>query len=87
MNERQLAIQQQRAIEERALAYHNEMVALAHQNSNIVDEARRRVALWEQRKTCHPWYVEEWKSILDGNWVRVLEDSDSARALRQNSPF
>jgi len=54
-----------------------------------LEGAWSRMALWERRKLCAPWYLERWRRILEGGpaaLVLALNGPDAA-ALLGNTPF
>jgi hypothetical protein len=54
-----------------------------------LEAAWGRMALWERRKLCAPWYLERWRRILEAgpsSLVEALNGPDAA-ALLGNTPF
>jgi hypothetical protein len=78
-----------RKAERRSLAYHR---ALARRlRRPMVDEALRQVWKWRRQGKIDPRYAAQWEDILRRPVAEVrraiAEDSESARTLRQTSPF
>lgn len=73
----------------RGLAYHQAIAGRL--NRELVDSARHRLWIWEDRGTIDPSYGERWDQILSLPVDRIrkvmVADSDEGRDLRQNSPF
>jgi hypothetical protein len=73
----------------RGLAYHR---ALARRlRRPMVDDALRQIWKWRQQGAIDPRYADRWEEILSRPVTEVRraisEDSESAAALRQTSPF
>ena len=58
---------------------------------SLLEAARRRVQHWLESGAVHATYAEAWDSILRQPMERIalalVDESESARALRQTSPF
>ena len=54
-----------------------------------LEAAWSRMALWEQRKLCAPWYLERWRRILEAGPSSLVEalNGPEAAALLGNTPF
>jgi len=56
-----------------------------------IQRARRQVALWEQRKSCSPQYIEGWRKVLSldprGMALAMASFGDWENAMYQNSPW
>lgn len=60
--------------------------------AELVDRARRQVALWAEAETCSPFYVRAWRRILrahpEAGLRRLVEGNGGmTNAMLQNSPF
>lgn len=57
----------------------------------LIKRARGRVRLWEERRTCSPFYIERWREILSGGHRHVALAMTSLGewedALFQNTPW
>lgn len=80
-----------RLAEERSLAYHREVVEVLRADPSRLHVARGNVTRWRDAGTLHPHYADAWGGLLDGpleDLLAVLVDqSETARALRQCTPF
>jgi hypothetical protein len=77
-----------------ALAFHRRVVALLAdpcRSDAIVVDAKGRVAKWEQRGLCSPYYIDAWNVIIglpiEAMESEMLRDDEEGIALRQNTPF
>lgn len=56
-----------------------------------LERAKARLAEWRARGLIGVGYLDEWAKLLDGPVevlaARLVDDSESARALRQTTPF
>jgi hypothetical protein len=72
-----------------SLAYHR--LVGERLDDRMVEDARRRLQQWRDRKNVHPTWVEAWENVLSkplGEIVRTIgADSKRASELRQTSPF
>ncbi|NMG42636.1 hypothetical protein GPA22_02665 [Aromatoleum toluvorans] len=91
---RRLAREHQREVDRRRLAEHVAIAALLQdprQRMLLLDAAHSRVERWERERLCSRYYIEAWRELLASGLgvlcARLGEDSEQARALRQNSPF
>jgi hypothetical protein len=77
--------------EERSLAIHREVAARLQADPGLLAIARARVEGWLADASVHPFYARAWNELLSGRVERLLEaltdPSETARALRQCSPF
>lgn len=78
-----------RRAERRSLAYHR---ALARRlRRPMVDDALRQVWKWRSQEAIDTHYADEWERLLSRPVAEIRraigEDSQSAAALRQTSPF
>lgn len=73
----------------RGLAYHQAIAARL--SAPMVDAARRRLWIWQDRGTIDQRYGDRWEQILHLPREQIREamvaDSADGRDLRQNSPF
>jgi transcriptional regulator with XRE-family HTH domain len=58
----------------------------------MIKDAFEMINLWEDGKTCSPFYIDSWRSILKGTRFDVAKkllslDRKWESALLQNSPF
>lgn len=76
---------------ERSLALHREVALRLRQNPELLDRARERVQGWLRSGLVDRAWAEEWRRVLDGKPEEVaeilVEPSQRAHDLRQNSPF
>lgn len=79
-----------RRAEVRSLAYHRAIAARLQGDARVIDDARRRVAAWLAQPQ-PPAEARAWAALLqrgvDEIARAILADSESARALRQSTPF
>jgi transcriptional regulator with XRE-family HTH domain len=58
---------------------------------SLIERARERVRLWEERRSCSPFYIERWNEILSGGPRHVALAMSSLGewedALFQNTPW
>lgn len=75
--------------ERRSLAYHRAVAGRL--TGNLVDDARHRALKWIGEGRLDPRYGERWLELLSEPIPvikeAIVEDSQSGRDLRQNSPF
>jgi hypothetical protein len=80
-----------RLAEARSLALHRAVADALRADPALVEDARARVATWRDSGHLAPRYAEAWLAILDAPLAEICraitEDSESARALRQTTPF
>ncbi|HEX3344385.1 MAG TPA: hypothetical protein VHS09_07415 [Polyangiaceae bacterium] len=80
-----------RLAELRSIAFHRQVMERARVEPAVVERARARVRGWIERGEPHPVYTRDWSRILElpreAMEARVVEDSESMRALRQVTPF
>jgi transcriptional regulator with XRE-family HTH domain len=58
----------------------------------LIDDAKKTVRLWRVTKSCSPFYIESWESLLSGSVREVgrslgAMDERWSNALLQNTPF
>ena len=80
-----------RTAELRSLAYHRAIADRIRADRSVLEAARQRVSGWRQSSTVHARYVEAWCRLLelpiDALVIRLVDDSEHMRDLRQVSPF
>ena len=78
-----------RTSELRSLAYHRALAPRLRRP--MLEEARSRIEQWERAGKIDPRYARAWEDVLDKPVAEVRKvirsDDQSARDLRQNSPF
>lgn len=79
-----------RLAEARSLAYHQRVASRLPGDPSMLATAKARVQAWiAEGRSAH--YAAAWAALLEGDSARLLaaltEDTESARALRQCSPF
>jgi len=64
---------------------------LARDPAGVTAKARVLVDLWERNRTCHPWYWERWRELLDRPVEEIhavlMADTDEGQMLRASAPF
>jgi hypothetical protein len=77
--------------EERSLAIHRVVAERLRRDPALLDAARARVRGWLADGSVHRAYAEAWDTLLGGPTERLFEalidPGETARALRQCSPF
>lgn len=59
----------------------------------LIQRAKRRVSMWEERRLCSSYYINQWSALLTAysteKFREVILSPSSSRslALMQNSPF
>lgn len=80
-----------RLAEARSLAFHEEIARRLTEEPAIIERARATVEAWAASGLLHPEYARRWREVLSrspGAIAEALRDpSESARALRQSTPF
>jgi hypothetical protein len=80
-----------RLAEERSLAFHRAVAARVLADPSLLVRARERVRGWLASGDVHPDYAAAWAEILDQPVTELVQllvsGSESARALRQSTPF
>ncbi len=80
-----------RLAEATSIAMHKRIATLARSDHRIIDEALERVHDWARTGDVHPFYRDQWIRALEGPLddlcSLLVDESESARALRQVSPF
>jgi hypothetical protein len=80
-----------RLAEERSLAYHRLVAAKLLSDPGLLERARARVRSWLDSGDVHVRYAKAWNDVLSRSISEIqgflMEDSESARALRQVTPF
>lgn len=78
-----------RAAEQQSLAYHR--LVSARLDSEIAEDARRRLARWKSSGRLHQRWADEWDRIMALPLPQIAKeisaDTPRARELRQTSPF
>ena len=78
-------------IEECSLRLHRAVAEKARRDPRILSRARTRVEGWLGDGSVHPRYAEAWRRLLSSDREEILrrlvERSETMRALRQCSPF
>ncbi len=78
-----------RLAEARSLAYH--AIVAERLDEAVLDRARTQLARFRAQRLVGERYVSEWEALLagprDALVERLLADDESARALRQTTPF
>jgi hypothetical protein len=78
-----------RAAERRGLALH--AVVAARLSRDVVRRAQRTLRALERDGGIDPVYAEQWKALLSSPLPRIrrvlMQDTQEARDLRQNTPF
>jgi hypothetical protein len=78
-----------KAPELHALAYHR--LVARRLDSQLVSEARRRLAAWERTGKIDPRWAEQWERVLTMPLPRIAKaitaQTERGRGLRQTSPF
>lgn len=86
-----MGVDPHRVAEARSLELHRAVAVALASDPGLVDEARARVSQWRAAGRLAAAYADAWLAILDeplGEIQRAItEDSESARALRQATPF
>ena len=92
--ERRAAREEKASQDAEAVAFHQRVVALLSdpdRSDAILVDAKGRVAKWEQRKLCSPYYIDAWSAIIclpvEAMEAEMLRDDAEGIALRQNTPF
>jgi len=77
--------------ESKALALHRAIVVRLHAEPKLRQLAQQRLEWLRKKNPAGHTYYARWQSLLDGPLDKLLEmltaTSDSACALRQESPF
>ncbi len=80
-----------RLLEARSLALHREVARRLRENPALLAQAREHVERWSAQGTMSLTYADAWRRLLDGPLDALLalliDESEAARALRQNTPF
>jgi hypothetical protein len=80
-----------RLAEERSLALHREVAVKLRDRPELLEVARARVRGWLESGFVSRFWAKAWNEALDGVLedviARITDASESARALRQTSPF
>lgn len=80
-----------RLAEERSLALHREVARILREEPDRVFEALQRVRAWRRSGAAHPHYLDAWERLLTGPLEDLLaaltDESETARAMRQATPF
>jgi len=80
-----------RLAEARSLAIHREIAACLLRDASIVARARATVQRWSADGHLSPYYARAWEACLSRPLEEIAavltDESEEARALRQNSPF
>lgn len=78
-----------RTAELQSLAYHR--LVAERLNKDIVEQARRRLARWQEAGRIDPRWAHEWEQLLARSVPNIARaigaDTPRARALRQTSPL
>jgi hypothetical protein len=77
--------------EERSVAYHRVLALRLRDHPEILETARRRVENWLAAGAAAPVSAVAWEAVLAGDlsFIEAFlgERSETARELRQSSPF
>lgn len=80
-----------RLAEERSIAFHGAVATKLRSEPELVLRARARVERWRATGAVHPDYVAAWEVELERPLhelcARLVDPGESARALRQVSPW
>ncbi|MBN1962164.1 MAG: hypothetical protein JW841_14585 [Deltaproteobacteria bacterium] len=80
-----------RLAEIRSIAYHRAVAEKLHKQPELIEVALERLANWEKTGHCALKYIEQWRHklsySLDKLEVFLVADTESARELRQSTPF
>jgi hypothetical protein len=80
-----------RLAEERSLELHREIARQIERDPARIGPARARVEGWLREGSVSRRYAEAWAKLLDGPIEALLgclrDESETARALRQATPF
>ncbi len=80
-----------RLAEERSLALHHEVARQVRDNPALLARAHANVERWMEQGTMVPVYGDAWRRMLEGPVETLLaflvENSEWAKTLRQNTPF
>jgi len=80
-----------RLAEERGLALHREVAESLRRDPSRLEEPLARVRRWRAGDSAHPVYAQAWERLLSGPFEDLLaalvDGSESARSLRQSTPF
>jgi hypothetical protein len=94
LNERRSALAEKQERDSALLVFHQKVYALLQSSDRaqaIREQARAKIALWNDQKLCHSDYINAWSSMiynLNEFKLKALDDpSDNGVALRQNTPF
>ena len=85
------AVNAHRLAEGRSLAYHRLVAEKLVSDPGLLERARARVRSWLESGDVHVRYAEAWGDVLSRPMTEIqaflTEDSESARTLRQVTPF
>ncbi|MGE4239782.1 type II toxin-antitoxin system Phd/YefM family antitoxin [Ramlibacter sp.] len=96
LDERRLAREQQRRVEERRLLKHHrialDLLSDATRRKHLLATARNEVRRWSENQLCSQDYIDRWTQWLAlpvATLARTMcSDADGwGNAMRQNSPF
>lgn len=80
-----------RRIEERSIRLHRAVAGKLLGDPAVLAKARERVERWCLEGPTHPYYAEAWRRVLalapEEIAERLVDPSETMRALRQSSPF
>jgi hypothetical protein len=80
-----------RTAERRSLRYHAVIAERLQRDHSIVARARERAARWLREHSVAEQYAAGWSKVLEKSPDEIaaflIEDSETARAFRQVSPF
>jgi hypothetical protein len=92
--ERRSAREEKAREDDEAVAFHRRVMALLAdpaRSGAIMVDAKGRVAKWEQRGLCSPYYIDAWNAIIElpveEMASEILRADAEGIALRQNTPF
>ncbi len=77
--------------EARSLRMHRVVAERVRENPSCMEAARAQLNRWKGEGTLADEYIDAWRALLDGPLpellAKLVEDSETARALRQTTPF
>jgi hypothetical protein len=80
-----------RLAEERSLAYHRRVAALLPGRPELLAKAREGARRWASSGESYAPYAQRWLRLIDGPFEDLVaglaDPSESARAMRQATPF
>lgn len=77
--------------EARSISLHAAVADRLRDDPELITQARARIEEWLQSGRIHPRYAAAWRDVLSSDLESIcatlVDPSESAAALRQNTPF